>query len=119
MGPARAKTLGDELKIFTVRDLLYTFPYKYIDRTVIHTINRLQEDMPYVQLKGHIINLETEGFGRKLHLVATFTDGTGYVDLVWFNSIKRLQQTLRVDQTYLLFGKPSTFNGRFLSPIRN
>ena len=113
MGPARAKTLGDEFKIFTVRDLLYTFPYKYIDRTVIHTINRLQEDMPYVQLKGHIINLETEGFGRKLHLVATFTDGTGYVDLVWFNSIKRLQQTLRVDQTYLLFGKPSTFNGRF------
>ena len=61
MGPARAKTLGDELKIFTVRDLLYTFPYKYIDRTVIHTINRLQEDMPYVQLKGHIINLIYKG----------------------------------------------------------
>ncbi len=113
VGPARAKILGEELKIFTIRDLLYTFPYKYIDRTTIHTISNLQEDMPYVQLKGHIVDLCTEGAGRKARLTATFTDGTGYVHLVWFNGIKHLQQSLRVDRLYLLFGKPSTFNSRF------
>lgn len=113
VGPARARILGEELKIFTIRDLLYTFPYKYIDRTTVHTISALQEDMPYVQLKGRLVNIETEGTGRKTRLAATFTDGTGYVNLVWFNSIKHILQSLRVDRQYLLFGKPSTFNGRF------
>ena len=113
VGPARARILGEELKIFTIRDLLYTFPYKYIDRTTVHTISALQEDMPYVQLKGRLVNIETEGTGRKTRLAATFTDGTGYVNLVWFNSIKHILQSLRVDRQYLLFGKPSTFIGRF------
>lgn len=61
VGPNRAKTLGDELKVFTVRDLLYTFPFKYIDRSVIFTIRELREDMSYVQIVGKITDLETEG----------------------------------------------------------
>lgn len=112
MGPSRAKLLGDELKIFTVQDLLYTFPYKYIDRTVIHTINSLREDMPYVQLLGQLTDVETEGEGRKHRLKAIFTDGTGFVELVWFNAIKQVERTLKFNQTYLLFGKPGSFNGR-------
>lgn len=113
VGPVRAKLLGDELKIFTVQDLLYMVPYKYIDRTVIHTISALQEDLPYVQLRGHLLGLETEGEGRRRRLKAIFTDGTGYVELVWFNGIKAVERSLRVDRTYLLLGKPTSFNGRF------
>ena len=65
IGPARAKVLLSELGIRTVRDLLYTFPYKYVDRTVVHTVSQVHEGMPYVQLKGRIIGYELEGQGRK------------------------------------------------------
>ena len=68
VGPARAKLLNEELKVFTLRDLLFVFPYKYIDRSVIHKIRELQDDMPYVQLRGHIVDFETEGEGRKRRL---------------------------------------------------
>ena len=112
VGPNRAKTLGDELKVFTVRDLLYTFPFKYIDRSVIYTIRELREDMSYVQIVGKITDLETEGEGRKHRLKAIFTDGTGFVEIVWFNAFKYIEKNLRFDQKYLLFGKPSSFNGR-------
>lgn len=113
VGPVRAKLLAEELGVRSVEDLLYIFPYKYIDRTVIHTIRQLQEGMPYVQLKGEIIDMETEGEGRRKRLKATFTDGTGYINLVWFNSIKFLEKSLRIGHQYLLLGKPSAFNGRF------
>lgn len=113
VGPVRAKLLSDELNVRSVEDLLYVFPYKYIDRSVVHTISQLQEGMPYVQLKGEIVDLETEGEGRRKRLRASFTDGTGYISLVWFNSIKYLEKSLRVGHEYLLLGKPSAFNGRF------
>ncbi len=113
VGPSRAKMLGEELKVFTVRDLLYTFPYKYIDRTVIHTIRNLQEDMPHVQLMGQFTDLSTEGEGYKRRLKGIFTDGTGFVEVVWFNGIKQTESNLKFNKTYLLFGKPTSFNGRF------
>lgn len=112
VGPVRAKVLGEELKVFTVQDLLYVFPYKYIDRTVVHTIAGLQEDMPYVQLRGRLLSIDTEGEGRRRRLKAVFTDGTGYVELVWFNGIKAVERNLRLDKSYLLLGKPAAFNGR-------
>ena len=112
VGPNRAKTLLEELQVATVRDLLYVLPYKYIDRSVVHTISQLVDDMSYVQLKGKILDFEVDGEGRKRRLKAVFTDGTGYLDLVWFNGIKGLEQSLKVNQIYLILGKPSSFNGR-------
>ncbi len=113
VGPARAKILGEELKVFTVRDLIYTFPYKYIDRTVVHTIRDLREDMPYVQLVGQFTDLSTEGEGYKRRLKGIFTDGTGFVEVVWFNAFKHLEKNLKFNKRYLLFGRPTSFNGRF------
>ncbi len=113
VGPARAKILGEQLGIFTVGDLLYTFPYKYIDRSTVYAIRQLQDDMPYVQLRGQILDFETEGSGRKRRIKAVFTDGSGFVDLVWFNGIKYIEKNLKVNQTYILLGKPASFNGRF------
>lgn len=113
MGPARAKTLAAELKVLTPGDLLHTFPYKYIDRSVVYTIRQLQEGMSYVQLRGRILDFETEGEGRRRRIKAVFTDGTGYVELVWFNGLKYVEKNYYVDRTYLVLGKPSLFGGRF------
>ncbi len=112
VGPRRAKLLGDELQIHTVHDLLYTFPYKHIDRTRLYAIRELTADMPYVQVRGQILSFETEGEGRKRRLVAHFTDGQGVVDLVWFNGLKYVMSAYKVRTDYIIFGRPSAFNGR-------
>lgn len=113
VGPVRAALLEKELQVQTVGDLIRICPYKYIDRTVIHRIVDLKENMPYVQLKGQILDIEEEGIGRTRRLKATFTDGTGYVELVWFNGVKTIQRHLKLSTTYLLLGKPSVYNHRF------
>jgi len=113
VGPIKADILRRELDIHTVGDLFYHFPYKYIDRSEIHRICDLEEDMPYVQLKGNIVDITTEGEGRKKRLKATFTDGTGWVDLVWFNQVKYIEKKLKFNKTYILLGKPSMWNNRF------
>ena len=112
VGPLRAKLLGEELNIFTLRDLLYHFPYKYIDRSVIHSISNLVEGMPYVLLKGQVVAKNVEGSGRRERLTALFSDGTGMVELVWFNSLRMWDKRLLYNHTYLLLGKPAWFNGR-------
>ena len=116
VGPLRAKTLGDDMEIFTMRDMLYNFPYKYIDRTEVHRICDLLDGMPYVQLKGQIVSKNVEGTGRRERLVALFSDGTGYVELVWFNKIKGIDQSLKYNHNYLLLGRPNSFNGRMNIP---
>ena len=111
-GPQRAKLLGDELQIRTLHDLLYTFPYKHIDRTRLYYIHELTADMPYVQIRGQILSFDTEGEGRKRRLVAHFTDGQGVVDLIWFNGIKYVLSAYKTRTDYIVFGRPSVFNGR-------
>lgn len=116
VGPMRAKVLGEDLGVFTLRDMLYNFPYKYIDRSVIHRVADIIDGMPYVLLKGQIVNKNIEGTGRRERLVATFTDGSGYIELVWFNSIKMWNNRLLYNHTYVLLGKPNNFNGRYNIP---
>lgn len=112
VGPQRAELLGDELQIRTLHDLLYTFPYKHIDRTRLYYIHELTADMPYVQIRGQILSFDTEGEGRKRRLVAHFTDGQGVVDLIWFNGIKYVLSAYKTRTDYIVFGRPSVFNGR-------
>lgn len=112
VGPQRARLLSDELKIFTLHDLLYFFPYKHIDRSRLYTINELTADMPYVQVRGEILSFEITGEGRKRRLTAHFTDGHGLLDLVWFQGIKYIASHYKLHQPYIVFGRPSIFNGR-------
>ncbi len=112
VGPHRAKLLGDELHVHTLHDLLYTFPYKHVDRTRLYRIRELTADMPYVQIRGQILSFDTEGMGRKRRLVAHFTDGEGIVDLVWFNGIKYILSAYKTRTDYIVFGRPNAFNGR-------
>lgn len=112
VGALRAKILGDELNVHTCRDLLYVFPIRYMDRTTVYRVSQLQEGMSYVQLRGRIVDIETVGEGRKQRLVATFSDGSGYMSLVWFNALRTVARTLKEGNTYYIIGKPSLFNGR-------
>ena len=112
VGPQRAATLNKELGICTLHDLLYYFPYKYVDRSRIYSIREIDGTMPYIQLKGEIRSFEIAGEGRQRRLIAHFTDGTGFVDLVWFQGIKFLTGKYKVHQEYVVFGRPTVFNGR-------
>ena len=89
VGPQRATMLNKELEIFSLHDLLYYFPYKYVDRSRLYYIHEIDGNMPYIQLKGQILSFETVGEGRQRRLVAHFSDGTGVVDLVWFQALGR------------------------------
>ena len=112
VGPARAALLKGELQINTLQDLLYYFPYKYIDRSRIFQIKEVDGTMPYIQLKGKILSFEQIGEGRRQRLVAHFTDGTGVADLVWFSGIKFILDRYRPGVEYVIFGKPTIFGGR-------
>ena len=88
VGPNRALLLASELDITTVGDLLAYYPYKYVDRSRIYRISEIDGNMPYVQLCGQIFSFDTAGEGRNKRLIAHFTDGSGAIDLVWFQGIK-------------------------------
>lgn len=112
VGPQRAATLNKELGIYSIHDLLYYFPYKYVDRSRLYYIHEIDGNMPYIQLKGKILSFETFGEGRQRRLVAHFSDGTGVIDLVWFQGIKFVVGKYKIQQEYIVFGKPTLFNGR-------
>lgn len=112
VGPARAALLDKELQIRTLWDLLYYFPYKYIDRSRLFQVSEIDGSMPYIQLKGTILSFEEIGVGRTKRLVAHFSDGTGVADLVWFQGIKFVLSKYRPNVEYVVFGKPTMFGGR-------
>jgi ATP-dependent DNA helicase RecG len=112
IGPKKAELLNRELDIHTFGDLLYYFPYKYVDRSKFYTIRELQGDMAYVQLKGKIARFEKVGEGRAQRLSALFSDGTGTIELIWFQGIRYWTEQYKTNTEYIVFGKPSVFNGR-------
>ena len=112
IGPKRAELLGKELGIFTFRDMLYFFPFRYIDRSKVYTIRELQPTMAYIQVRGKITSTATIGDSpRSKRFVATLQDPTGRIDLVFFKGIKWIQEKIKIGQEYIAFGKPSEFNG--------
>ena len=112
VGPQRAAVLNKELNIYSLRDLLYNFPYKYVDRSRLYYIHEIDGNMPYIQLRGKVLSFETFGEGRQRRLVGHFSDGTGVVDLVWFQGLKFLMGKYKANEEYIVFGKPTVFNGR-------
>ena len=112
MGEQRATLLARELNIRSLHDLLYYFPYKYIDRSRVFKVSELGGQLQHVQLLGEIRSFEEMGEGASRRLVGHFTDGTAFVDLVWFRGIKFVKNRLKLNTRYVVFGKPSVFNGR-------
>lgn len=113
VGPAKAELLKKDLEIFNFHDLIFHFPYRHIDRSRIYKVKEIDSSLAFIQLKGTIGNLRTIGEGRASRLVAEFYDGSGVLELVWFQGVKWVKENLKANKTYLIFGKPSEFNGSF------
>lgn len=114
VGPHRKELLKRELSIASIGDLLEYYPYKYVDRSKIYTIRELSGEMPFMQIKAHILSFEEFNMGaRRKRVVAHATDGTGIVDLVWFSHAQKIASKLKVNTEYIIFGKPTVYNGRY------
>ncbi len=112
VGPARSELLKKELNIFTIGDLLLHYPFRYIDKTVFYKVKDISENLHYIQVKGIIRNVTMAGIGKSMRLLASLADETGEVELVWFNSVKWLKDKIQPGQKYVVFGKPTSFNGK-------
>ncbi|MBL7980477.1 MAG: ATP-dependent DNA helicase RecG [Flavobacteriales bacterium] len=113
VGPQRGELLRKDLSIGTYGELLQHFPFRYVDRSVFHCVREINEELTQVQLRGVIGPLKMLGEKQGRRLAVQFTDATGSIELVWFKGIRWLQTSLKPGQEYVVFGKPTVFNGRF------
>ena len=113
VGPKKADLLNKELGIRSAEDLLRHYPYKYVDRSRFYYLHEISEDMPFIQVKGQIIRFEKVGEEHTQRLTAIFTDGRETIELVWFKGVKYVIDKYKTGIQYVVFGKPSAFNGRF------
>ena len=116
IGPQRAEVLKKELNIFLYKDLLTYFPFRYVDRTKFHTISQASDEMSFIQLRGFLLKMDLVGQKSTKRLVVLFKDNTGIIELVWFKSYNWVSKQLKLGAEYIVFGKPSLFNGKFNIP---
>ncbi|TAE00414.1 MAG: ATP-dependent DNA helicase RecG [Bacteroidetes bacterium] len=112
IGDKRAELLREELRIFTYRDLLYHFPYRYEDRSTFFPIGDLNEDENHVQILGTIQQIKVLGEGHSKRVMAILEDQTGMVELVWFKGVTWVLGALQVGKKYAVYGKVSLFGSR-------
>ncbi|MBG6235112.1 ATP-dependent DNA helicase RecG [Pedobacter sp. CAN_A7] len=113
VGPRRAELLKKELGIFSYDQLLNYYPFRYIDRTRFYKVNELDPELPLVQVVGRITDKQQIGEKHKKRIVAKFTDETGTIELVWFQSLKWVDENVMRGKVYIAFGKPNVFNGTY------
>lgn len=116
IGAARAEALQKELMVFTYRDFLTHYPFRYVDKTQFQTVRQVTEESLYYQLRGHIIEIQFAGDKRTKRLVAKFKDATGVIELVWFQGAKWMAEKLKSNTEYIVYGKATSFMGRFNMP---
>ena len=116
IGPQRAEVLKKELNIFLYKDLLTYFPFRYVDRTKFHAISEASDEMPFIQLRGFLLKMDLVGQKSTKRLVVLFKDNTGIIELVWFKSYNWFSKQLKLGAEYIVFGKPTLFNGKFNIP---
>ena len=113
VGPQKADILHKEFNVYTFRDLLFYLPYRHVDKSKIYRICDINSDSAYIQIKGRIISHEVVGQQRGKRLVAKFADDTGVIELVWFNSLRWVEDLVSQRREFIVFGKPTQFNNRW------
>lgn len=116
IGEQKAKLLSAELGLETIQDLIQYYPFRYEDRTKIHSISSLQPESHSAQIKGQIVNIELVAGQKGKRLVALLSDGTGIIELVWFQGIEYAKRYLILGEEVVAFGKPNFFKGKFSLP---
>ncbi len=113
VGPRKAELLSRELNISTFADLITYYPFRYVDRSRFYTVSQINDESAWVQLRGKITGVQLLGTGHATRLSATFRDASGSIELIWFQGIKWVKDKFNADEEYVVFGKPSLFNGRY------
>lgn len=113
VGPVKAELLRKELNLRVFRDLLTYYPFRYIDKSVFHKISEIDSEDNYIQLRGKIVGIKEIGVGRTGRLVALLNDGTGTIEMVWFQGVNWWKSKMEIGKDYIVFGKPSLFNGKY------
>ena len=113
IGPKRAEVLKKEFDIVTYEDLLHYYPYRHVDKSKVYKIAQISGESFYMQFHGRVVRYEILGQQRAKRLVAYFDDGSGTMELVWFNGIKWVEEMLEEKREFVVFGKPSLFNGKW------
>ena len=113
VGPNRSEILKKEFKIFTFKDLLFFFPFRYVDRTKFYKINEIVKSNSDVQLIGKFIEFQFHNNLKKNRLIGVFTDGENKIDIVWFRGIKWIEKSIKLNQDYVIYGKPNWFSNSF------
>lgn len=112
VGPKKAELLKSELNVSTVEEMLYVFPFRYVDRSQFYKIKDVNSNTSYIQIKGTLQSLRTVGEGKSLRLCGIFSDGEQMVEIVWFKGAKYLADSLKTGCEYVLFGKPNFYNNQ-------
>ena len=112
VGPARGELLKKELEIFKFKQLVQYYPFRYVDRTKFYKVAEAHQDLPFIQIKGKLNNLQEIGGPRAKRLTAQFLDETGSIELVWFKGVRWIKEAIKPGVEYILFGKPTAFNGK-------
>lgn len=113
VGTERAKMLQKDFNITTFRDMLYYFPFRYVDRSRFYKISEFSGDMPFVQVRGFFVSFNEEGEGRKRRLVGLFNDGSRLMQVLWFSKIDWFKKNYAIGREYVLFGKPSYYRSSY------
>jgi ATP-dependent DNA helicase RecG len=113
VGPKKAELLEKELGIRTAEDLLRHYPYKYVDRSRFYYLHEISNEMPFIQVRGQILRFDKSGEGRNERLTAIFTDGQKSIELIWFKGVKYITENIHTKMEYVIFGKPTAFNGKY------
>lgn len=113
IGPARAELLKKELGLMSAADLLRHYPTGYADRSTVYRIADFRGDMPSVLVRGRFVTFTIQGEGAKRRLVGLFSDGTATMEVLWFHRIAQIRDAYQPSNEYILFGKPTQFNGRW------
>lgn len=115
IGPRKAELLKKAFNVTTIGDLIMQFPFRYIDKTTVKPINQVTINDEWVLIKAKVLYTELAGKGRG-RLIAHVSDGSGVMELVWFQGIKYIETLLEKGKEWLFYGKINVFNGKINLP---
>ncbi len=111
VGPKRAEAFR-KVGITTIKDLLFYFPTRHLDRTTTLTaakaygylMNGFAGELTVI---GKVVDKEKLNFGRKGLLKVQFRDSTGFFECVWFQGIKYFESVFEEGNIFAVSGKPA------------